>query len=243
VTEPAAFDGLSERQLAELLGCPLVRIHASVPSTLDVAHELGAAGAPHGTLVIADTQTAGRGRLGRAWSSPTGGLWMTLLVRPARAPLGGALAVRAGLAARAAVGRAAPEAAPRLKWPNDVIVTDLKAGGVLCEACWTGQELGWIAIGVGINVRGPVPLEVRERAVALADVAPHVTRIGVLEHLVPRLVAAADGSAGLTAAEKAEFLAGCWMPPGDATPEGLADDGTLLLRHADGALERRVAPA
>lgn len=235
------YDGLTDAELAGLLGVPLVRLHDSVPSTLDLAHELGAAGAPHGAIVLAEEQTAGRGRQGRPWRSPMGGVWLAMLARPEQPPVGGALAVRVGLAAMAAVAEAVPESAPRLKWPNDLIVAGRKAGGVLCEACWTGARLAWVAVGVGINVRGPVAAELRETAIALEDVAPAVTRIAVLAALAPRLLATRDDGAALTAPERAAFLASCW-PDGTGVPERLDPDGALIVRTAAG-LERRTAPA
>ncbi|OGU01911.1 MAG: biotin--[acetyl-CoA-carboxylase] ligase [Gemmatimonadetes bacterium GWC2_71_10] len=235
------YDGLTEAELARLVGVPLLRLHDTVGSTLDIAHELGGTGAPHGSLVLAEAQSAGRGRQGRRWLSPPGGLWLALLLRPRVAPTGGALAVRAGLAARAALAAAAPEARAALKWPNDLIVDGRKVGGVLCEASWNGARLMWIAVGVGINVRGPVAPEVVATALALDDVAPGVTRVAVLEALVPLLRAAGEGASALTEEERAEFLAVCWRGGAD-DPVALEPDGALLVRRADGGTERRVAP-
>jgi BirA family biotin operon repressor/biotin-[acetyl-CoA-carboxylase] ligase len=236
------YEGLSEAELARLLGVPLVVTHASVTSTLDLAHELGARGAAAGSVVLADIQTAGRGRHGRAWASPPGGVWLALLARPDDAPLGGALAVRVGLAARAAVEAAVPEAAPLLKWPNDIMVADRKAGGVLCEACWTGGALAWVAIGVGINVRGAAPEGLADRAISLEDVSPGVTRLGVLTALVPRVLAAGRAAAALSDEECTAFLASCWAD-GDGIPERVDPDGALVVRHPGGVMERRTAPA
>lgn len=235
------FDGLDEAELTRLLGVPLVRLHDSVPSTLDLAHELGEAGAPHGSLVLAQVQTAGRGRHGRAWASPMGGIWLAMLARPSEPPHGGALAVRVGLLAREAVEEAAPRTAPRLKWPNDLIVADRKAGGVLCEATWTGSRLAWVAIGVGINVRGPIAPAVAATAIALDDVADGVTRVAVLAALVPRLFATDRAPATLTDAERQAFRRVAWPVP-DGEIEGIESDGALIVRTPRGT-ERRTAPA
>lgn len=237
------YDGLDERELERLLGVPLVRLHDRLPSVLDLAHELGAAGAPAGTVVLADEQTAGRGRQGRAWHSPGGaGVWVAVLLRPTQPPKGGALAVRAGLAAVEALAAVAPALGPRLKWPNDLMVAGRKAGGILCEARWVGAQLGWIAVGIGINVRGPAPSEVRDRAVALSDVAPEVTRLAVIAALVPRVTALGELPGELGERERAHFGVVAWT---EAEPgvTGVDADGALLVRTAAGSLDRRVVPS
>jgi len=238
------YDGADAASLERLTGAAHVELCSSVSSVLDVAHELAAAGAPGGLLVLADEQTAGRGRAGRTWHSAAGsGVWVAALIRPATSPEGGAFAIRAGLAMVAAVAEAAPEAAPRLKWPNDLMVHGRKAGGVLCEARWLGSRLGWIAVGVGVNVRGPVAMEVRETAIALDDVAGAATRIGVLTALAPRLLALAGGARTLDDAERAAFRRLQWVAPGGAEPGwGVDGEGALLARSPDGSLDRRVVP-
>jgi BirA family biotin operon repressor/biotin-[acetyl-CoA-carboxylase] ligase len=236
------YDGLDERGIAALLGLPVV-LQQSVPSVLDVAHDLGASGAPSGTLVLADEQTAGRGRQGRSWhSQPGAGVWMAMLLRPAAPPEGGALAVRAGLAVLAALAAAAPELAPRLKWPNDVMVGGRKAGGILCEARWSAERLGWVAIGIGLNVRGPVPRQVAEQAIALADVAPALSRLAVLEALATRVAGLAARPPALDEAERAAFWAARWSGA-DSDAVGIDADGALLVRTAAGSLDRRIAPS
>src|SRR5688500_4748487 len=81
----SSFDGVPEQTLAAMLGVPTVHIFSSAGSALDVAHRLAVSGTPHGTLVLADAQTRGRGRNGKHWASPPGtGLWLALLMRPDR---------------------------------------------------------------------------------------------------------------------------------------------------------------
>jgi BirA family biotin operon repressor/biotin-[acetyl-CoA-carboxylase] ligase len=239
------FDGYTEHALERLTGSPRVEVHESLPSVLDRAHQLGAEGATDGTLIVADRQTAGRGRQGRSWLSPPGaGLWLAALLRPQRAPAGGSLAIRAGLAARDAVAALAPELQPRLKWPNDLVVAGRKAGGVLCEGRWTGEQLAWVAVGVGVNVRGPLPDEVTGRAVALCDFAPALTRPAVLVALAPRLRALSTQPPELEETERRHFQSVQWTGEG-AEPGGIGvdADGALLVRLPDGKLDRRVVPA
>lgn len=213
----------------------------AVPSVLDVAHELGARGAGPGTLVLADEQTQGRGRAGRSWYSPKGaGIWLALLLRPGEAPVGGALAIRAGLAVVESLWARAGSLGAALKWPNDVIVSGRKAGGVLCEARWSGPRLGWVAVGIGLNVQGPVDERVAPGAVALAEVDPLVTRVALLEEMVPRLLAMGARPAGLTTDERVAFLRRMFLPPGSGTVVDLEADGALLVRKPNGSLERRT---
>ena len=236
----SGFDGFDAAALEQLTGAPLVVFESSIPSTQDEAHRLGAAGAPSGAVVLADEQTSGRGRQGRAWHSRAGaGVWLSVLLRPRDRPAGGALAIRAGLAAVAAVAEAAPGVAARLKWPNDVVVADRKAGGILCEARWSGEDVAWVAVGVGLNVRGPVPEAVADRAVALSDVSAGVSRLALLAALVPRLRALEPLPPTLTGAERRAFLSAEWREPGAAETVDLEADGTLLVRGPDGALDRR----
>jgi BirA family biotin operon repressor/biotin-[acetyl-CoA-carboxylase] ligase len=238
------YDGLSADDLARRFGTGDVVLKDTTGSTLDVAHELGAGGARSGTLVLADEQTTGRGRLGRKWISPRGaGIWLTMLLRPRAAPLGGVLAVRAGLTAVLALESVDPKLAPRLKWPNDVIVQGRKAGGILCEARWSGEVLGWVAIGIGINVKGPIP-DSAGSPIALDEVVPGLGRLVVLEALVPRLKALEAMGSTLEPDERARFTKVAWPLAG--TGEQIADltsDGALLVRRADGSLDRRTEPA
>jgi BirA family biotin operon repressor/biotin-[acetyl-CoA-carboxylase] ligase len=238
-----SWDGLDALALASLIGAPRLELADSVGSTLDLAHELAAQGAAAGTIVLADAQTVGRGRQGRAWSSPPGrGIWLTVILRPAAAPAGGALAVRAGLACLDALRAVHPGLAPRLKWPNDLMVLDRKAGGILCEARWASGRLAWVAVGLGLNVHGPVPAEVRDLAIALDDVVHGVARATVLAALAPRLMVLGRAEATLSFAERAAFLDSAWVPPGESVA-GIEPDGALLVRREGGVLERRVEAA
>jgi BirA family biotin operon repressor/biotin-[acetyl-CoA-carboxylase] ligase len=236
------YDGLDEAAIEHLTGVPLVVIESSVPSTQDEAHRRAAGGAPSGTLVLADEQTAGRGRQGRAWHSPAGrGVWLSLLLRPAQAPLGGALAIRSGLACLAALAEVVPGVAARLRWPNDIVVAGRKLGGILCEARWSGADVSWVAVGVGLNVSGGVDPAVRDRAITLADVTAGVSRVALLAALAPRLRALEPLPPLLDAAERRAFLAAEWREEGAEPTADLAPDGALLVRGASGALDRRVS--
>src|SRR5262249_45241127 len=148
-------DGHTGDQLAHRLGLPKVVAFDETTSTLDVAHVLGAEGALAGTLILADAQTAGRGRLGRSWTSERGaGIWLTMIERPSDVVAIEVLPLRIGLALANALDAFAVETVS-LKWPNDVYVAGRKLAGILVEARWREAALEWIAIGIGINVRPP----------------------------------------------------------------------------------------
>jgi BirA family transcriptional regulator, biotin operon repressor / biotin---[acetyl-CoA-carboxylase] ligase len=132
-------------------GRPL-RVFAEVGSTQDEALEWARSGAPEGALVVADRQTAGRGRAGRPWLSPPGrSLYLSLVLRPGRQIVPGVLTTAVGLAAAEAIEEL--HGLPtRLKWPNDVVVEGRKIAGVLVETVVSGGEMTAAAAGVGINV-------------------------------------------------------------------------------------------
>jgi BirA family biotin operon repressor/biotin-[acetyl-CoA-carboxylase] ligase len=121
------------------LGRPRLHLRET-PSTNDRARALAVAGAPHGTLVTAGVQTAGRGRQGRTWTAPPGSSLLLSLVLREVDPL---LSLRAGLAVADLAGAAA-----RVKWPNDVLLDGRKVAGILAEG--RPQE-GWAVLGIGVN--------------------------------------------------------------------------------------------
>jgi len=128
-----------------------VRVFGSVGSTNDVARRLADAGAPEGTVVLAERQTCGRGRRGGVWESPAGGLWFSFILRP---HLPAARAAGLAVVGSIAVARAAESASgvrARIKWPNDVHVGGRKLAGVMVE----GIGGGALVLGVGLNVNIP----------------------------------------------------------------------------------------
>jgi len=131
--------------------------------------------------------------------------------------------------------------AARLKWPNDLVVADRKVGGILCEVRGSGDGPPWVAIGVGVNVAGPLEPGLRERAAALADVAPGVSRLSLVAALVPRLRALEPLPPTLDLGERRAFLRVEWRDAGAEETVDLDPDGALLVRTADGALDRRVS--
>jgi len=151
-------------------------------STNDEAKALAQAGAPEGTLVWARRQTGGRGRRGRVWASPEGNLYMTLVLRPRVPPAQAAqVSFVAAVALAEAVGSLIP-GAPKLKWPNDVLVDGAKIAGILLESePGPGGAIDWVVLGMGVNVAHfPPGLEYAATSIGAAG-SPHVGVEAVLE--------------------------------------------------------------
>lgn len=216
--------------------------YASVGSTLDLMHQMAAAGAAHGTTIVAEEQSAGRGARGNLWHSPPGGLWLSRLIRPRNALGVEVLSLRVGLALARALEGIAGLPPVQLKWPNDVLLEGKKVAGILCEARWQGQVPGWVAIGLGVNVCNVLPAEVMNVAARLADAAPGITPDDVLTPLLSTLDAMELDQQALTPEELLEFGRRDWLrgralrAPLEGTALGLAPDGALHVRLADGVV-------
>jgi BirA family biotin operon repressor/biotin-[acetyl-CoA-carboxylase] ligase len=225
------LDGLSADEVARRLTLPRVALFDAVSSTLDVAHAEAAAGAPAGTLIVADEQTAGRGRQGRRWTSaPGAGLWLTLIERPRDARALDVLALRCGLYAAEALQPLAP-ALIGVKWPNDLHLTGRKLAGILIETRWRGAAPDWVAIGFGLNVAAP---EV-EGGIGLAA---GTTRVAALDRLLPALRLAAAMTGELTGDELRRWDARdvARSAPAAGRALGVSSAGELLVEGADGSV-------
>jgi BirA family biotin operon repressor/biotin-[acetyl-CoA-carboxylase] ligase len=193
-----------------------------------VARELAAAGAPHGTLVTAAAQTAGRGRQGRSWSAPAGESILMSLVLRQLDPL---VPLRAGLAVADLAG---PEA--RVKWPNDVLVGGRKVAGILVEA---RPQSGWAVLGIGVNVAvdlALLPVELRATAGTLGR-GRHEVEAALQDLLGLLEVRLAEPAATTVAAlRERDALLGApvrWAG-GAGTGAGIDDAGALLVVREDG---------
>ncbi|MFB3854230.1 MAG: biotin--[acetyl-CoA-carboxylase] ligase [Vicinamibacterales bacterium] len=240
-----------------------VRHVGETGSTNDDVLRLAAAGAPEGTAVVADMQTAGRGRAGHTWFSPAGaGLYVSFLLRPgsgeghrARGPAAVhllTLAIGVALADALRVGTGLPV---EIKWPNDLVVGRRKLGGILAEAVDIWSPAGHVTVGFGLNLHSTAyPPDVAsratsieaelgrppDRALILAESLAAIDRVcGELEHgrfgaILSRWQELAPSSRG-TAVR--------WVTPGGerrAVTAGITEDGALLLQTEHG-LERVLA--
>lgn len=222
---------------------PALRRLESVTSTQDLLHQLAAEGAPAGTAIVAREQTTGRGSRGRSWASPVGGLWLSVLCRPAGAPALEVLSLRVGLAVAEALERAVPGIALQLKWPNDLLLAGRKVGGVLCEARWQGSTPGWVAVGLGLNVTNPVPADLAASAVALSAVAPDLTPEALAEPLARAIAETGERQGPLIVAELEAFrvrdalLGRRVVAPVAGVVAGLTPEGALEVRRPDQSRE------
>lgn len=141
-----------------------------IDSTNLEAKRLGEQNTPHGTLVIAEKQTAGRGRRGRGWESPSGSsIYMTILLRPELEPTHAPMLTLVMAMAVAEAIRQETTLEARIKWPNDVVVNGKKVVGILTEMSTEIDYINHVVIGVGINVNTPeFPEEISETATSLA---------------------------------------------------------------------------
>lgn len=241
-----------------MLGRPLVWL-AEVASTNDVARLIAAAGGREGAVVVADRQTHGRGRLGRAWSSPFGGLWCSVVLRPTTAGAGAAAGAstwgRLSLAAAVAVAEAVEaetDVRVGIRWPNDLVVGDRKVCGILIEATSSGA----LIVGIGLNVSVDVerlPSAVAARAASLhrltgRSLDRRVLLAAVLERLTiwyarwrEASLTVLDAWAARDVMVGTRVSIGAGGPAVEGVAAGVDRDGALLVVRADGTVARVIA--
>ncbi|MDI6800082.1 MAG: biotin--[acetyl-CoA-carboxylase] ligase [Actinomycetota bacterium] len=143
-----------------------------IASTNLAAKRYALDGAAHGTLIVAETQTGGKGRLGRTWHSPEGGIWISLIARPKISVNEAAkFTPMTTLAVALAIGKAAGLEA-MVKWPNDILVNGRKVAGILTEMGAELERVSFLVIGIGINVNlsaSYLPSELEGKATTLMD--------------------------------------------------------------------------
>jgi BirA family biotin operon repressor/biotin-[acetyl-CoA-carboxylase] ligase len=248
-TQPFSIPAFESALTTRALGRRLV-YRQQVDTTMVLARSEADAGAPHGTLVLAEEQTAGRGRRGRTfYSPPAENLYFTLILRtpidvhrhlPVATPLAVARAVKAeGVAAQ-------------IKWPNDIWVAQRKLCGMLIDA-EISAEGGLALAGIGINVNGDPSLnpELRDTATSIArELARPVPR----EQLLARVCNELEGTLALEPAVLAEAYRAASMvldrrvtvhpvsgEPFEALAVAIEDDGALRITHDDGRQESLLA--
>jgi BirA family biotin operon repressor/biotin-[acetyl-CoA-carboxylase] ligase len=229
-------------------------IHDKAESTQDLAREMAQQGEPEGTAVMALSQTRGRGRAGRSWSSPPGkNIALSLLLRPRLTP---GDTVLLGLLAAIAVaetveGRGVRQA--QLRWPNDVLVQDRKIAGILSEAVIESGAIDFLIIGVGFNVNtleSDFPRDLRTPATSLFLCTGEESD---LEEVAGEFLGKMDRLYSRVKKEGCAFIPSLWehrwphrgrMLVHDDTAGtglGLDTDGALILQQEDGSMTRIVS--
>lgn len=232
-----------------------VHVFKETTSTNDVVEKLARDGAKEGAVVFAETQTKGRGRLGRQWVSPRGkGLWFSILLRPALPPQS---VTRVTIASATAVARAIRKQTglrPQIKWPNDILFGEKKCVGILTELTAELDTIKWVTLGIGVDVN----LTAEELPAALKPIATSLRiESGKLESraaLAAEILRQFDYDYGRimncdfdevadewvsqcsTIGRQVSIQLGSQLVQGRA--EALDSDGALLLRTHHGRLER-----
>jgi len=221
-------------------------------STNRDADAAGAAGAPEGLLIVADTQTDARGRMGRSWFSPAGvNLYFSLVLRPdVEPPCAVSLPLVIGLAVAEGLAACAPSLQPKIKWPNDIYISGKKICGILCETQLNGNAIDYLVAGIGVNVNvtaAQLPPELRASATSIALESGHeVSRENVLASILSRFEPLYDQwrAFGFKALVQQVNMLDMLRDkpirmersgtPIEGTACGIQPDGTLLLRTAQG---------
>lgn len=229
-----------------------LRLFDVVGSTQDELRALAEQGAPEGTVVIAEQQTSGRGRMGRAWVSPAGkGVWMSLLLRPSvPLPLTPQLTLLAAVALSRAITRLVPLTIG-IKWPNDLLVDGRKISGILLESAAEDERLRYVVVGLGISANleaEDYPEELLQRAISLKMAAGQpVSRSELIAAILEQFeqlyaLYLEQGFAPIRALWEAHSVtlnrqATLTTPQGviEGTPRGLDDMGGLQVELADGS--------
>jgi len=220
-----------------------IRRFETIDSTNTWVMDQARDGAAEGLFAVAAEQTAGRGRRGRAWHSPRGGLWMTVLLRPPSGVSVEVLGLRVGLAVAEALGERPALPPIMIKWPNDLMLDDRKIGGVLCEARWQGAIPAWVAVGFGINVQNALPPELQDEAASLGEFDHACTPEMLVVPIATRCAPLANYGPELRATELAEFARRDWLrgrtllEPAAGVAGGIRPDGALLVHTSDGETE------
>ena len=232
-----------------------IYFYEETDTTNNRARELALEGAPEGTLVVAEKQTAGRGRRGKVWESPLGtGIWMSLVLRPQIAPAeASVLTLLCGLATAEAI-EAETGLSAGIKWPNDILINGKKAVGILTEMDCEMSEVYFVIPGIGINVNtASFPPEIADIATSLyLECGKTVSRRRLVHKVLERLEEHYETflRTGSFAAMLEDYRKHCitlgkevhvlGREPFFAEALNITPEGELLVRRADNGKEEVV---
>jgi BirA family biotin operon repressor/biotin-[acetyl-CoA-carboxylase] ligase len=237
---PYEFTGLEQR----------IHYFREIGSTMDVARKLAEGGAEQGTIVVAESQSRGRGRMNKEWLSPDGGIYFTVILRPNISP---AYAPRMSLMASVAVASAIRRLLglkAELKWPNDVLVGGKKVCGILAEMNAELDAVNFINLGIGINANTSISQQEEKASSLKEQLGKEVSR----KELFRAVLAELDERQGLlTTADLLEEWKGLSatigrdvriLAPGEEITGKAVDidsSGALMIRAKDGSLRSAIA--
>ncbi len=234
-----------------------IQVFEQTTSTNDVIEKLARDGVKEGVVIFAETQTKGRGRLGRKWISPERkGLWFSVLLRPDLRPQEATqLTVASATALRRAI-QSGTGLKPEIKWPNDILIGGKKVAGILTELSAEVDRVRHIILGIGVDVNldaGELPVELRKTATSLKiETGEMISRAQLAVEILRELdFDYARICGGEFPAVADEWESGCVTIGKNVTvhigdrkirgrAESLDDDGALLLRTEHGHLERII---
>lgn len=244
-------EAITRNLAAKLIGQRVI-CYPSLLSTMEVAREEAQRGAPEGTVVIADEQTAGQGRMGRVWLSPGGSVALSIVLYPDLTYLPSLIMV-ASLAVVHSI-ELVTGLKPQVKWPNDILIAGKKVCGILLESSLRGNMVDYSIVGIGVNVNltpsdlGEFPLPATSLSEELGG---EVSRLDLVRQLLLEmdrlyLSLLAGGSVYEEWRDRLVTLGRqVTVTWGKARYDGIAEsvdrDGSLLLRRVDGVLTRIVA--
>jgi BirA family biotin operon repressor/biotin-[acetyl-CoA-carboxylase] ligase len=249
-----ADDLISRLGGAQIIGRD-IRVFQETTSTNDVVEKLARDGVKEGVVVFAESQSKGRGRLGREWlSPPQKGLWFSVLLRPDLRPQETTQLMVASATALARAIQVASSLEPEIKWPNDIVIRGRKVAGILTELSAELDHVKYVILGIGVNVNlnsGDFPVELRKLATSLkAEAGRPISR----PELAAAILLELDRDYARVGAGHFDVVADEWaarcstlghqvvIRVGDRQIRGRAEtldeDGALLLRSEHGHLER-----
>ncbi|WP_099158338.1 biotin--[acetyl-CoA-carboxylase] ligase [Virgibacillus ndiopensis] len=238
----------------EWLGKKIIH-KSSTTSTQHIAHQLAQENTPHGTIVIADEQTAGKGRMNRKWHSTEGkGVWMSILLRPDILPYLAPQLTLLTATVLADVLSKDMDTEPKIKWPNDILINNKKTAGILTEMQAEQDQIQYVVIGVGINVNhtlGDIPEDIHRKATSLQIETNKTFDItNLIQHILQTFESAYDSyikygfpnvknkweSYGFRIGETIQIktIKKSW----EAVFLGIAEDGALLTKNNDGEIKK-----
>ena len=227
----------------------------STPSTQIIAHQAALEGAPHGTVVIADEQTKGKGRMDRSWySEKNKGIWLSIIIRPAILPYQAPQLTLLTATVLADVLRSYTSVKPLIKWPNDILINNKKTAGILTEMQAEQDHIQYVVIGIGLNVnqtKSDLPEDIQNGATSLQlETNQHWQLKGIVQNILATFENTYDSyiengfpeikdkweSFGFKIGEDISIktLRDQWK----ATFLGIAADGALITKTKDGKTKK-----